>query len=611
MRNKIEKQKVLSTQYLVLRKSRGFTLVELVVATAIFGIILAGVLGSYSALTSSVKVAREKTILSSLSANYLEIVRNLPYSEVGTVNGNPPGSLADQSNPIIVSIASVVYHIYYEVTYIDDTADGTIVLGSDPAPNDYKQVKMFIKNTKTNQITNFLSNISPKGLEGLTSGGALLLNVFNASGQPVSGANVHIENTLLNPDIILDRQTNSSGQVIEVALPPSVNGYHVVVTKTGYSSDQTEPISVGNPNPTKPDATVVNGVVTSVSFGIDLLSNLTIRTLNQLCQNVNGVNVNIKGAKLIGTNPNVLKFDNSFVSSSGQVVLNNIEWDTYTPTLVAGQSYVIYGTSPIQQITVLPATSQTYTMILGQPSTSYSLLVIVKDAATGTALEGAVVHLRKGGSTPQDYYGTTGGSVWKQIDWTAGNGQTDYVSTDRYFADDGNIDINSMPTGVRLKKVTGQYVFSGWLESSTFDTGGSSNFTIISWEPTSQDPAATLKFQIATNNDNLTWNYKGPDGTAGTFYTVPGTSMSAVHDNDRYVRYKMFLSTTNDKKTPIATSVHTNYVSGCFTPGQVMFPDLTNGNNYDLDITLAGYQTQVINSLDINSHQVLEVLMSP
>jgi hypothetical protein len=123
--------------------------------------------------------------------------------------------------------------------------------------------------------------------------------------------------------------------------------------------------------------------------------------------------------------------------------------------------------------------------------------------------------------------------------------------------------------------------------------------------------AATLKFQIATNNDNLTWNYKGPDGTAGTFYTVPGTSMSAVHDGDRYVRYKMFLSTTNDKKTPIATSVHTNYVSGCFTPGQVMFPDLTSGNNYDLDVTLAGYQTQVINSLDINSHQVLEVLMSP
>jgi hypothetical protein len=134
-------------------------------------------------------------------------------------------------------------------------------------------------------------------LEGLTSGGALLLNVFDASGQPVSGANVHIENTLLDPDIILDRQTNSAGQVIEVALPSSVNGYHVVVTKTGYSSDQTEPISVANPNPTKPYATVVDGVVTQVSFAIDLLSNLTIRTLNQLCQNVNGVNVNIKGAK--------------------------------------------------------------------------------------------------------------------------------------------------------------------------------------------------------------------------------------------------------------------------------------------------------------------------
>jgi hypothetical protein len=236
----------------------------------------------------------------------------------------------------------------------------------------------------------------------------------------------------------------------------------------------------------------------------------------------------------------------------------------------------------------------------------------VKDSATGAALQGATVHLVKGGSVPQDYTGITGGSVWLQDDWTAGSGQVAFTEHDKYFADDGNVDINSVPTGVRLRKTSGRYALSGTLESSTFDTGTNlSDYSSLVWQPTSQDPAATLKFQIASNNDNTTWNYLGPDGTANTYYTVSGTTISSNHDNNRYVRYKAFLSTTNDKKTPILTDLTMNYVSGCYTPGQISFMDLTQGQNYDLDISATGYQTFVQASLNITGNQVLEVLMSP
>ncbi len=597
--------------------SNGFTIIELIVSIAVFAILASGILGAYSALSRSVKVAREKTILSTLSAQYLEIVRNMPYSQVGTVNGNPSGTLADSNNPILTNYESKQYKIFYEVTYLDDPADGTILLGTDVAPNDYKQVKLKIQDP-AGVITSFLTNVSPQGLEGTTNAGAIQIQVINAQGQPVPGASVHIENLSANPNILLDRTSDSSGKWIEVGLPEAsgapgklpANSYHVVVTKSGYSSDQTYPITVTNPNPVKPDATVLSGQVTSITLSIDLLSNLTIKTLNEYCQNLSGINVNVKGAKIIGTSPTVLKFDQSFTSSSGQIPLNSIEWDTYTPTLLTGQSVMVYGTSPIQQINVLPGSTQVFTMILGPVSTN-SLLVIVKDSATGVALEGAVVHLQKGGSTPQDYYATTGGSVWTQIDWTGGPGQAAWTDKTRYFVDDGNIDVNSAPTGVRLNKTSGRYALSGWLESSTFDTGSSSNFTTLSWDPTSQDPAATLKFQVAANNDNATWNYTGPDGTAATYYTVPGSSLHSSLDNNRYVRYKAFLSTTNDKKTPVLTGVYINYVSGCFTPGQVIFPSLTAGNNYDLDITLAGYQTATVNNLNISGSQVLEVLMSP
>ncbi len=592
------------------KNQTGFSLMELVVSIAIFVILVSAVLGSVAVLTQSVKLAREKTVLTSLATNYLEIVKNMPYSRVGTINGNPPGQLADFTNAILEKIEATNYKIFYEVTYIDDPSDGTILLGTDSEPNDYKQVKMSILNEATNQTTDFLTTVVPKGLEGLVNAGALYIKVFDFQGQPISGANIHIESPTTTPTIILDRLSNSNGEWVEVGLPAIVNNYRIVVTKEGYSTDRTYPVSAENPNPIKPDATIVDGTITQVNFAIDLLANLTVNTQNQLCQSISGVGLNVKGAKLLGIVPDVFKYNQNFTSSGGQIILSNIEWDTYTPSLLSGQSLIIYGTSPIQKIDVLPGSSQTFTMILGPNSTANSFLVIVKDSATGVALEGANVHLQKGGNVPQDYYGITGGSIWLQNDWTGGAGVVNWSTStpDRYYQDDGNIDINSIPTGIRLLKVTGNYVLNGWLESSGFNSGSSvTNYTTLVWEPTSQPANTELKFQIASNNDNLTWQYIGPDGTSGTYYTVSGSSINSIHDNDRYIRYKAFLSTTDDKQTPILTSVNINYVSGCFTPGQVIFTDLTSSLNYSLDVSLSGYQIETINNFEINGVKTVEV----
>ncbi len=591
-------------------KNQGFTLIETVVGIAIAAILILGVIGVASLLEKSVKAGREKIAVSTLAANYMEVVRNLPYSQIGTVNGNPSGALPDSSNAVSQTINGNTYKIYYEVTYVDDPADGTILAGTDPAPNDYKQVKMSIKNITTNQVNDFVTTVSPKGLEGLNNAGALYIKVFDANGQPISGANVHITNTAITPNIILDRTTDASGNWIEVGLPDSANDYNIIVTKSGYSTDQTYPSSVANPNPTKADATIADGQVTQISFSIDLLSNLNILTLNQTCQPVNGINLNISGAKLIGANPNVLKTNQNYASSAGAVDLTNIEWDTYTPTLLTGQNVMVYGSSPIQEISVLPSSSQTFTLILG-PSSTNSLLAIVKDAATGQPLEGATVTLTLPGSPPTVYTGTTGGSVWSQIDWSGGSGQAQFTDSTKYFSDDGAIDVSTSPAGVRLKMVNGNYVSSGILESSTFDSGSSTTgYTTLSWSPTSQSAGTTLKFQIASNNDNATWNYTGPDGTASTYYTTPGSTISTNNNNNRYIRYKAFLSTTDSTLTPVLTSVNLNYVAGCFTPGQAFFGGLNASSNYTLSVSLTGYQTTNLSNLNINGNQNLQIQLS-
>lgn len=593
------------------RRQSGFTLIEAVVGIGILAVLLVGILGIFTILTRTVKVNREKIELVTLADGYLEVARNLPYDDIGTINGNPAGNLPDYTNAVTKSLESADYKIYYEVTYIDDPADGSFLSGTDGAPNDYKQIKIFARNLTTGKLTAFLTTAVPKGPEGLSAAGALQIEVFDASGLPVSGASIHIENIALSPNLILDRVSNSAGQWLEVGLAANVSSYHITVTKPGYSTDQTYPVTQANPNPIKPDATVVTGQITQISFSIDLLSNLAVRTLSPTCQNLDGIGVNVRGDKLIGIGPDVFKFNNNYLSSAGQILLNNIEWDTYMPTLLAGQNYIIYGTSPIQNIVVLPGTSQVFSLILGPPSVN-SLRVIVKDASTGTPLEGASVHLQKGGAVPQDYYGTTGGSVWVQKDWTNGPGQSDFIDPEAYYSDNGNINIVSAPTGVRLMKISGHYATPGVLESSTFDTGTTAtDYTNITFEPTSQSAGTVLSFQIATNNDKTTWNFLGPDGTSGTYYTTSGMGISAAHNGDRYIRYRVYESTTDSNKTPVLTSLAINYVSGCFTPGQVIFPELTAGNNYDLDTSLPGYTTAVINNLNINGNQFIEILMSP
>jgi len=596
--------------HIVKKKQSGFSLIESLVAISIFVLLVGVVYQAFFLTYRDAALNWQNTTISSLARQYLENARNIPYSQVGTIQGNPHGSLPDFANPNTVTVSNTTYQIYFEITYLDDPADGTIAGGTDAAPDDYKQVKLSIKNVSSGQIDNFVTSVVPSGLENMTNGGALSLSVIDAFGQPVSNATINITNSIISPSINLSRTSDANGKWIEVGLPDSSNSYHVVVTKNGYSSDQTYPITGSNPSPTKPNATISNGQVTQISFGIDKTSNLTFNTLNQTCDAIPGVGLEVKGAKIIGT-PNVLKYDNTFTSNGlGQALLSNIEWDNYTPALT-GNTYMIYGSSPIQQINILPNTTQLFNLILG-PKTTNSLLVIVKDSSTGNPIEGATVNLTN--SSPSvNMSAITGGSLWSQQYWNGGSGQDPWSDTTKYWQDSGGISTTATPLAIRLTSSGGHTVVnSGYLDSSTFDTGSANtNYTTLNWQPASQDPATTVKFQVATNNDNTTWNYIGPDGTSGTFYTTPGGSISTANNNNEYIRYRVFLSTTDNTKNPTVTSVGINYVSGCFTPGQVFFPGLASSGNYKVVASMAGYSAKTVSNLNVSGYQVLQILLTP
>jgi hypothetical protein len=103
--------------------------------------------------------------------------------------------------------------------------------------------------------------------------------------------------------------------------------------------------------------------------------------------------------------------------------------------------------------------------------------------------------------------------------------------------------------------VAAGYYSSGTLTSSTHDTGYTADFGTISWTATTPG-SSSLEFQIATNNDNSTWNFKGPDGNSGSYYTTSSTAIWSGHDGDRYIKYKAYFTRGS---TPVLSDVSINY----------------------------------------------------
>ena len=568
--------------------NRGFSLIEVIFAATIFTIVALAIYQGFISITTLVSISRDKVAATDLINSEFELVRNLSYANVGVKNGIPSGVLLATSTTIKDGRE---FDITRTVRNIDDPFDGT--LGGSPndlSPADYKmvQINVFCNACKNPVDFSATAYVSPKNLETASTNGALFIKVFNANGDPVPQASVHVTNSLVGVD--MNDTTNNDGVLAIVDAPPAENSYRIVVTKDGYTTDRTYAASVSNPNPVKPDATVLLQQVTQISFVIDKVSTINVFSKNLQCGTIGNVSFSLAGAKLIGTNPDILKFSGDYsTDSSGAKTLNDIEWDSFTLTPQTG--FNLIGVNPPSPFSVLPDSTQNVDMIF-EEGTPNNLLITVRDYSTQLPLSEVNLTLDQGGNVQTK---VTGRGYFSQTDWSGGSGQQDWSDETKYWSNDGNIDTSSSGE-LRLAKTLGHYALSGNLTSSIFDTGTTTNFSSVVWTPTdqpSQSGADPVKFQIATslyNTSTTTWNYFGPDGTAGTFYTLSNNNINSVHNGDRYLRYKIFLSTASDNKTPNISNVAVTYTSDCIPPGQAMFSGLSPGN-HDLLLEKTGYKT--------------------
>ncbi len=592
------------------KMKKGFTLVELVVSVGVFLVIIIGVYNAYKAVYDVVSVSRFKIVATDLANERFEIVRNMPYANVGTLSGIPQGVL-NRDETVVRD--GQTFDITTTIRNYDDPFDGLFgEVPNDTSPADSKIVEIQIDCATCKSFKPIIlsGRVSPKNLETASNNGALFIKVFDANGNPVSGASVHIENNNINPAISFDDVTNNSGQLIIVDVPPAISSYEITVTKSGFTTDATASSTVSNPNPTKPLSTVLVGQVTTQSFVIDRLSTINFSSKDSSCSSVSNIDFNMTGSKKIGTSPDVFKYNqNKSTNGSGNLTVSSLEWDTYNISLT-DSGYDLAGTNTLLPIVLYPNETKNVDLIVSAKNPN-ALLTIVKDATTGLPLSDVTVEILSGGTVL--YAGLTGKGFLGQSDWSSGSGQATSTDLTKYFSSDGNIDTSSPAGDLKLDSVFGNYESSGYLISSSFDTGNLSNFKDIVWSPQDQATstgANSVRFQIATNSDGATWDFTGPDGTSGSYYSISNKNIHGSNDGKRYLRYKVFLSTEDTTVSPNVSHIAFTFNNSCTPPGQMFFSGLSNGN-YVVRVYKTGYVSQDVNVSLNTAWQPLEIILMP
>jgi prepilin-type N-terminal cleavage/methylation domain-containing protein len=577
---------IVNCKLIVVNSKKGFTLIESLLAIGIFAVISFGIYFSYSNLIDAIIASQSRMAALAVIDNEMEVIRNMAYWDVGTVGGSPAGILLPERN---VKVGGGFYKLRTYVRNIDDPYDGTAP--DDSSPADYKLVEMDLTCEGCLRLAdiNATTIVAPVGLENQSDNGSLVIYSIDSSGAPLAGANISITNTHVIPAINITDVTDSAGVYRLIDTATSSAGYEIRVTKAGYSSDRTyAPGEITNPHPTKPNATVASLQTTEISFSIDRTSSLELRTSDKFCAPIGNVTYSITGSKIIGINPDIYKYSTtSLTNSAGIKNISGLEWDAYS-ILNTDSRYHIAG-SPVAPFIVDPAQNYSLRWIL-EPAAPNAVLVKVIDQ-NGNAINDANVALTK---TSYSETKISGKRFFSETNWSGSN----------YSYKSDRIDVDSSAGDIIISQIDGKYATSSQeLISNTLDLGTSNTvFFEFNWNPSSQPPQTgegSLVFQVATNNDNSTWAFTGPDGTADSFYTVSGGQIHSINNGKRYLRYKVIMKTARDDFSPSVSDISIGFRSDCGVGGQAFFNGLATGT-YELTVSKTGYNTYVDDMVSVS-----------
>jgi hypothetical protein len=368
----------------------GFGLVEVVMATALFLCVSAPLVGVLIASVAQQKISHERTLATQAAQTAIETIRSMPYSSVGTQNGNPAGTVAPTLAASQFGIPGLDATVTTRISYMDDA----------PATSyrnraDYKRVVVTVtRNSDSRRLTQDVTYVAPPGggaYAGQSEGIVLATVMDLGSNTPVANAAVNLSG---GPTPSRTDTTDASGSVVFPALLPTtvaLNHYDLtVIPANGYVT-----LREDAPPGSTARTTMVGGQTFQAYLRIYKPSSISVVPRNADGTPYTGAyNVTISSIRGAQTFPYTgpLFTLQAPATLAGEPVVPNLQ---YTVRVLAANGAVSTATTALVPANYPTDLTQTFIATLGAPATQKVVTVQVVNSV-GTRVSGATVSLSGG-----------------------------------------------------------------------------------------------------------------------------------------------------------------------------------------------------------------------
>lgn len=430
------------------QRQAGFIYLEVLIGIVILAIVAGGVLEGFAATSKQLAASHVEVVASKLATQTLEDARTVPYDDVGTVSGNPPGTLAASQTQ---TVDGVTYTIQTTVKYVNNPA-----VGSPTTYVDYKSVVVVVTPGVTGDAPITQSTfIAPPNYASISGLATAVVTVVDADTlKTLSGMTVTISG---GPSAARTDVTGSNGTVVFAGLTPNPTtgttnlDYTVAVAQSGWDTDPTTASSVTT-------ASLAASETWQVTIKVFMPATLNVNLLDSVTGNpiTNYSTVQV-------TEPAPESLTGSLSGNTGSYVFTSLGGDPLEPSAssygitASADCYASQTVNTPMPVGYPSTTTQTVTFKLVAQAGG-TLNVTVTNNSTGAAISGATVQI-SGGSADLAPVSRTTNSAGQVSFCEPASGTTNYTvaaSASGYGAGSASVAIvNNSTSSLAMKLVAG------------------------------------------------------------------------------------------------------------------------------------------------------------
>jgi type II secretory pathway pseudopilin PulG len=200
----------------------GFSVIEVMVGLGIFAVLAIGFASTMATSLSAQVRSRQRATANQLATQQVEQARTLAYDDVGTVGGNPVGTLQPSST---VAVGTATYEVRTAVELVADRVDTAFATQAD-----YKRLTVTVTLPgRSTTLARLRTLIAPPTQPSLTKA-IVQAEVVDSQDSNAGVAGVTVQ--LSGPSGLRTGVTDQRGYVIFPALPPTEAGETYAIAAT-------------------------------------------------------------------------------------------------------------------------------------------------------------------------------------------------------------------------------------------------------------------------------------------------------------------------------------------------------------------------------------------